>query len=110
MKKIVFLPVILLALCAVSCKDTKEYDTYTAGLSRQIEAFDTLTSLKELALRFDSVQIISHTFDQKGIKLDEKQTAHIEELHIRLQKAFADAYERLASTPVTLPDDIPVPE
>lgn len=108
MKKIFLAIPALLALTA--CNGTKEYDAYVEALNRQIEAVDTLSTPQEYASRLDSLTTISTAFDQTGVKLNDDQKATIQALGLKLQESFNAAYERLASTPMILPDSIPVGE
>lgn len=107
MKKILYAVPLLAALTA--CDGTKEYDAYISALGRQAEAMDTVSSPQSYAARLDSLKVLTDAFDQSGVKLNEDQQATIAALGLELQEHFEAAYERLASTPMTLPDSLPVP-
>lgn len=107
MKKILYAIPLLAALTA--CNGTKEYDAYIEALSRQAEAIDTVSTPEAYAARLDSLQTISEAFDQSGVKLNEDQQAAIQALGLEIQQRFSAAYERLASTPMILPDSMVVP-
>lgn len=108
MKKAIYIAAAGLALTA--CQGTKEYDRYVDTLKKQTAVIDTISSPASYAVYLDSLSAMAREFDDKGVKLSPEQAAELSDLSKDIQQALTDAYQRIAQTPVTLPDSIEVPE
>lgn len=108
MKKILYIAALGAVLTA--CQGTRDYDNYVQTLKAQPAIIDTISSPASYAVYLDSLTAMAREFEDKGIKLNAAQTSELSDLSKDIQAALTNTYERLAQTPVTLPDAIEVPE
>jgi len=98
--------IVAACLFLTSCGGTEEYDAYVSSLKMQPAVIDT----QSYAAYLDSLSAMACGFEEKGIKLDETQKDEIAALGLQIQDALVKTYDRLAQTPVMIPDSLEVPE
>ncbi len=108
MKKLLYIAILGIGLTA--CHGTDDYDAYVQQLKEQPAVIDTISSPASYAAYIERLQNMTQSFEEIGVKLDETQADELQQLGLDIQKAMERTYTRLAQTPATLPDSIPVPD
>ena len=108
MKKLLYIAILGFGITA--CHGTDDYDTYVSELRSQPAVIDTISSPASYASYIERLTALTQEFEEKGVKLDETQTDELSAIGLQIQQAMERTYDRLAQTPATLPDSIPVPE
>ena len=101
--------IVAACLFLTSCGGTEEYDAYVSSLKMQPAVIDTISTPQSYAAYLDSLSAMACGFEEKGIKLDETQKDEIAALGLQIQDALVKTYDRLAQTPVMIPDSLEVP-
>jgi len=92
------------------CKGTSDYDTYVDMLKAQPAVIDTISSPASYGAYLMQLASDANDFAAKDVKLNETQQAELSELGQMIEEALTAKYNKLAQTPMILPDSIPVPE
>lgn len=109
MKKLFYILPMLALASLTGCRGTQDYDAYVETLKAQPAVIDTISSAASYAAYIDTLSHTAQAFEDKGVKLNPTQQAEIQALGLKIQEALTATHERLAQTPVTLPDSVEVP-
>lgn len=105
MKKLLYASLILFSGAFMSsCGGHEEYETYISTLKAQPAVIDTISTPESYANYLDSLAAKAIEFESLGIKLDPTQQDEISTLSIEIQEALTKTYNKLAQTPMPLPE------
>ena len=116
MKKTAYMPalMVLTAACGTllsGCSNrTSEYDEYVKMMKAQPAIIDTISSAASYYSYVENFLATVDSLEQKNIDINENQSNEIAELGEIIGKHLEAKQEELAQIPMTLPDDILVPD
>lgn len=107
MKKLIYgIFLVGTSIALSSCGGHEEYEAYVASLKAQPAVIDTISSPASYANYLDSLAEKADAFDKLGIKLDPTQQDELSALSLEIQEALNKTYNRLAQTPMPLPENL----